>query len=72
MLIKRVDVFHLLAERIVGNLCKGQAGLIIHLEDLLYGIDVSCRPQIQAQVVLVCGAHDLLQETNVNVKHEWR
>lgn len=63
---KKVDVFHFLAERIVGNLCKGQPGLIVHLEDLLDGVDVSCSPQIQAQVVLVCRAHDLLQETNGN------
>lgn len=60
-----MDVFHFLAKKIVGDLCKGQAGLIVHLEDLLYGVDVSRRPQIQAQVVLVCRAHDLLQETKM-------
>lgn len=52
------------------HLCKGQASLIVHLEDLLDGIDVSCRPQIQAQVVLVCRAHNLLQRKIL--LHEYR
>lgn len=55
---------------IVCHLCKGQASLIVHLEDLLDGIDVSCRPQIQAQVVLVCRAHNLLQRKIL--LHEYR
>lgn len=60
----------LFAKGIVCHLCKGQASLIVHLEDLLDGIDVSCRPQIQAQVVLVCRAHNLLQRKIL--LHEYR
>lgn len=41
-------------------LCKGQPSLIVHFEDLLDGVDVSGRPQVQTQVVLGGRAHDLL------------
>lgn len=41
-------------------LCKGQPSLIVHFEDLLNGVDVSGRPQVQTQVVLGGRAHDLL------------
>lgn len=41
-------------------LCEDEAGLVVNLENLLDGVDVCCRPQIQAQVVLVCCPHDLL------------
>ena len=43
------------------GLCEGKAGLVVHLEDLLDGVHVGCRPQVQAQVVLVGRAHDLLK-----------
>lgn len=44
------------------NLCEGEAGLAVNLEDLLDGVDVRCRPQVQTQVVLVRCSHDLLHE----------
>lgn len=47
----------------IEDLCEGQSGLVVHLEDLLNGIDVSCCPEVQAQVVLVGCTHDLLQKT---------
>lgn len=43
------------------HLCEGKTSLVVHLEDLLYGVDVRCRPQVEAQVVLVSCAHDLLK-----------
>lgn len=43
------------------RLCEGNTSLVVHLEDLLYGVDVRCRPQVEAQVVLVSCAHDLLK-----------
>ena len=47
----------------IGRLCEGEPGLVVNLEDLLDGVDVGRRPQIQAQVVLAGRAHDLLQST---------
>lgn len=44
------------------NLCEGEAGLAVNLEDLLDGIDVRRRPQVQTQVILVGCSHDLLHE----------
>lgn len=41
-------------------LCEDEASLVVNLENLLDGIDVRCRPQIQTQVVLVSCPHDLL------------
>lgn len=46
------------------TLCEDEAGLAVNLEDLLDGVDVRRRPQIQTQVVLVGCPHDLL--------HEWK
>lgn len=43
------------------RLCEGEPGLVVDLEDLLDGIDVGGRPQVQAQVVLAGRAHDLLR-----------
>lgn len=43
------------------HLCEGKTSLVVHLEDLLDGVDVRRRPQVKAQVVLVSGAHDLLK-----------
>lgn len=43
-------------------LCEGQPSLVVHFEDLLDGVDVGGRPQVQTQVVLGSRAHDLLQE----------
>lgn len=44
------------------RLCEGEAGLVVHLEDLLDGVDVGGRAEVQAQVVLAGRAHDLLKE----------
>lgn len=49
-------------------LCEGQASLIVHFEDLLDGVDISGRPQVQTQVVLGGRAHDLLQNREVRVR----
>lgn len=48
----------------VGSLCEGQASFVVDLEDFLDGVDVGCCPQVQAQVVLIGCAHDLLQQIN--------
>lgn len=45
-------------------LCEGQPGFVVDLEDLLDGVDVGGRPQVQTQVVLARCAHDLLQKSN--------
>lgn len=42
------------------RLCEDEASLVVNLENLLDGVDVRCRPQIQTQVVLVRCPHDLL------------
>lgn len=42
-------------------LCEGEPGLVVHFEDLLDGVDISGRPQVQTQVVLAGRAHDLLK-----------
>lgn len=42
------------------RLCEDKTGLVVNLENLLDGVDVRCRPQIQTQVVLVSCPHDLL------------
>lgn len=44
------------------RLCEGEPGLVVDLEDLLDGVDVRGRAQVQTQVVLAGRAHDLLQE----------
>lgn len=62
-----MDVFVFFLQREFCHLCKGQASLIVHFEDLLDGIDVSRRPQIQAKVVFVCRAHNLLQRENITM-----
>ena len=46
---------------VMSHLCEGEPSLIVDFEDLLNGVDVGCRPQVQTQVVLACCAHDLLQ-----------
>lgn len=51
-------------------LCEGQPGLVVHFEDLLDGVDVGGRPQVQAQVVLGGRAHDLLQEVGVKADNQ--
>lgn len=43
-------------------LCEGQPSLVVHFEDLLDGVDIGGRPQVQAQVVLGGCAHDLLEK----------
>lgn len=43
------------------RLCEGQSSLVVHFEDLLDGVDVGSRPQVQAQIVLGGRAHDLLR-----------
>lgn len=43
------------------SLSEDEAGLAVHLENLLYSVDVGCRPQVQTQLVLVGRSHDLLQ-----------
>lgn len=47
-------------------LCEGQPSLIVHLEDLLDGVDVGGRPQVETQVVLGGCAHDLLENGEEN------
>lgn len=44
------------------RLCEGEPGLVVDLEDLLDGVDVRGRAQVQTQVVLAGRAHDLLEE----------
>lgn len=44
------------------RLCEGEPGLVVDLEDLLNGVDVGSRPEVQAQVVLAGRAHDLLKQ----------
>lgn len=44
------------------RLCEGEPGLVVDLEDLLDGVDVRGRAEVQAQVVLAGRAHDLLKE----------
>lgn len=44
-----------------GRLCEGEPRFVVDLENLLDGVDVGGRPQVQTQVVLACRAHDLLQ-----------
>lgn len=44
------------------HLCEGEPGLVVDLEDLLDGVDVRGRPQVQTQVVLAGRAHDLLRK----------
>lgn len=43
-------------------LSEDEAGLAVHLEHLLYGVDVGRRPQVQTQLVLVGRSHDLLHQ----------
>lgn len=43
------------------HLCEGKPSLIVDFEDLFDGVDIGGRPQVQTQVVLACGAHDLLE-----------
>lgn len=42
------------------RLSEDESGLVVNLENLLDGVDVRCRPQIQTQVVLLSRPHDLL------------
>lgn len=43
------------------SLGEDETGLAVHLEHLLYGVDVGSRSQVQTQLVLVGRPHDLLQ-----------
>lgn len=45
----------------IGHLCEGKPCLVVDFEDLLDGVDVGGRPDVQAQVVLACCTHDLLE-----------
>lgn len=47
---------------VIGHLCEGEPSLVIDFEDLLDGVDVGSRPQVQTQVVPACCAHDLLKK----------
>ena len=47
---------------VIGRLCEGEPGLVVDFEDLLDGVDVGGRPEVQTQVVLACRAHDLLKK----------
>lgn len=49
--------------RLTGFLCEGEPSLIQILEDLLNGRDVSCRADVQAQVVLHTCLHDFLEQS---------
>lgn len=40
-------------------LCEGQPSLVVDLENLLDGVDVGGRPQVQTKIVLARCAHDL-------------
>ncbi len=42
------------------DLSEGEAGFIVHLEDLLNGGNVGSSAQIQTQIVLHCSSHDCL------------
>lgn len=42
------------------RLCEGKPRLVVDFEDLLDGVDVRRRPQVQTQVVFIGCAHDLL------------
>lgn len=54
-------------------LCEGQSSLVVHFEDLLDGIDVGSRPQVQSQVVLGGRAHDLLRNNeSINSSINWQ
>lgn len=44
------------------SLSEYEAGLAVHLEHLLNGVDIGCCPQVQTQLVLVGRSHDLLQQ----------
>lgn len=44
------------------HLCEGKPRLVVDFEDLLDGVDVRRRPQVQTQVVLAGCAHDLLRK----------
>ncbi len=46
---------------VIGRVCEGEPSLIVDFEDLLDGVDVGGRPEVQTQVVLACCAHDLLE-----------
>lgn len=45
------------------TLCEDEPRVTVHLEDLLDGVDVRRRPQVQTQLVPAGRLHDLLQET---------
>ena len=45
------------------SLCEDEASLAVNLEDLLDGVDIRRRPQVQTQVVLVGCSHYLLHDT---------
>lgn len=49
------------------HLCEGKPRLVVDLEDLLDGVDVRGRPQVQTQVVLAGRAHDLLKKQRDHV-----
>ena len=44
------------------GLCEGEPGLVVDLEDLLDGVDVRRRPEVQTQVIAVSRTHDLLRD----------
>lgn len=47
-----------------GRLCEGEPRFVVDFEDLLDGVHVGGRPQVQTQVVLAGRAHDLLRRQN--------
>lgn len=48
------------------TLCEDEPRITVHLEDLLDGVDVRRRPQVQTQLVTAGRLHDLLQETRLS------
>lgn len=57
---------------LIGLLCEGKPSLIVDFEDLLDGVDVGGRPEVQTQVVLACCAHDLLKKAEENTSYHRR